>query len=268
MNEKISPNLEMIYNSSQGNIYAYIDWRNYMEYFDIMNRASKDVEVEFNEESYKKFIEYKTLLQQWNEKMNLTAIKDDEGIIKKHFIDCIKAFKFKPLKEKVKIIDVGTGAGFPGLPIGIINQNAEVLLLDSLNKRLNFLNEVIDKLQLKNFTTLHGRAEEVSRNKEYREKFDIATSRAVANLCVLSEFCLPYVKVGGYFIALKGPSVDEEIENAKKIISILGGKLEEIIEVEVEDTDLKHNLVIIKKIKSTPSVYPRKSSSIMKKTTK
>ncbi|MCI6276866.1 MAG: 16S rRNA (guanine(527)-N(7))-methyltransferase RsmG [Clostridium sp.] len=236
-----------------------------MEFFDIMKRASDDVEMQFSEDTYNKFIIYKSLLQEWNEKINLTAITDDDGIIKKHFIDCIKAFKFNGLKGNVKIIDVGTGAGFPGLPLGIMNSASEVVLLDSLNKRLNFLNLVIGELGLKNFTTIHGRAEENSRKKDFREKFDIATSRAVANLSVLSEFCLPYVKVGGYFVALKGPAVDEEISEAKNMIGQLGGKIKEVIEINIEDTDLKHNLVVIEKIKNTPDVYPRKMSSINKK---
>lgn len=160
-----------------------------MIYFDIMKKACEDIDMPFTEEKYNKFIQYKDLLKEWNEKINLTAITDDEEIIKKHFIDCIKAFKFNDFKKSIDIIDVGTGAGFPGLPIGIMNENINVLLLDSLNKRINFLNDVIQKLKLNNFKTIHGRAEETSRKKEYREKFDIATSRAVANLCVLSELC-------------------------------------------------------------------------------
>ena len=236
-----------------------------MIYFDLMKKSCDDVQMSFNEDKYNKFILYKDLLKEWNEKINLTAITEDEEIIKKHFIDCIKAFKFQGFKEAESIIDVGTGAGFPGIPVGIMNENTSVLLLDSLNKRVNFLNDVIEKLELNNFKTLHGRAEEVSRKKEYREKFSIATSRAVANMCVLSELCLPYVKVGGYFVALKGPAVEEELNEAKNAIGTLGGKLEAVIPVEVDGTDLNHNLVIIKKVKETPGVYPRKASSISKK---
>lgn len=163
------------------------------------------------------------------------------------------------------IIDIGTGAGFPGIPIKIINEEICVVLLDSLNKRINFLNEVIDRLDLKNIKTIHGRAEDYAKNIEYREKFDIATSRAVANMTVLSEFCIPYVKVGGYFVALKGPSIEEEILESKNAIGTLGGRLEDIIKVDIEESDLKHNLVIVKKIKQTPKQFPRKSGIVTKK---
>lgn len=236
-----------------------------MEFFNIIDEACNSVNMSFNEDKYNKFIDYKNLLQEWNEKINLTAITEDEAIIKKHFIDCIKAFNFEGFKTAKSVIDVGTGAGFPGLPLAIMRDDVNVLLLDSLNKRINFLNEVTNKLGLKNITTLHGRAEEVSRKKEYREGFDIATSRAVANMSVLSELCLPYVKVGGYFIALKGPSIDEELNEGRNAIGTLGGKLEDIVKVNIEGTDLNHNLVIVKKIKNTPEVYPRKASSISKK---
>ena len=144
------------------------------------------------------------LLQEWNEKVNLTTIIEDEEVIKKHFIDCIKAFKSKPIREAKTVIDVGTGAGFPGIPIAIMNPKTKVTLLDSLNKRVNFLNTVVNELGLTNVTTIHARAEDGARKVELREKFDVATSRAVANMAVLTEFCMPYVKVKGYFVALKG----------------------------------------------------------------
>lgn len=236
-----------------------------MEYFNIMNSACLDVGLTINEESYKKFIEYKDLIKFWNEKVNLTAITEDEQIIKKHFIDCIKIFKFSPLKDAKNIIDVGTGAGFPGIPIKIIKPDTKMVLLDSLNKRINFLNEVINKIDLKDITTIHGRAEDFSRKNEYREKCDAAVSRAVANLAVLSELCIPYVKVGGYFVAMKGPSVEEEIQQGKNAVSILGGKIEDIVKIDIEDSDLNHNLVIIKKVKETPNVYPRKAGTAVKK---
>lgn len=236
-----------------------------MEYFELMDSACKNEGLIFNEEQYTKFIKYKDLIQEWNEKVNLTAITEDEEIIKKHFIDSIKIFKFDFLKNATSLIDIGTGGGFPGIPIKIINEKINVVLLDSLNKRINFLNEVIKKLELQNIKTLHGRAEDFSKKIEYREKFDIATSRAVANMTVLSEFCIPYVKVGGYFIALKGPSIDEEILDAKNAIGTLGGKLDDIIKVQIEESDLKHNLVIVKKIKETPKQFPRKAGVVTKR---
>lgn len=236
-----------------------------MEYFDIMNTASLDVNLAFDEEIYNKFIQYKDMIKQWNEKINLTAIVEDEQIVKKHFIDCIKIFKCSPLKEAKNIIDIGTGAGFPGIPIKIIKSDINVVLLDSLNKRINFLNEVINIIELKNISTIHGRAEDFSRKLEYREKSDVAVSRAVANLAVLSELCIPYVKVGGYFVAMKGPSVEEEIKDGKGAVSILGGKIEDIIKIEIEDSDLNHNLVVIKKVKETPKAYPRKAGTAIKK---
>ncbi len=236
-----------------------------MKFFELMKTASNDVGLEFTELQYEQFIKYMRLLQEWNEKINLTAITEDEEVIKKHFIDCIKSFKSEPIRKAKAIIDVGTGAGFPGLPIAIMNQNVKVTLLDSLNKRINFLNLVVKELGLKNVTTIHSRAEEGARKPELREKFDVATSRAVANMAVLSEFCMPYVKKGGYFVALKGPAIDEELENGKKAIKILGGELKEIIEISIEETDLKHNIVEIKKINMCPKAYPRKAGTVNKK---
>lgn len=236
-----------------------------MEYFDIMNAASADVNLPFDKDIYNKFMQYKDLIKYWNQKINLTAIVEDEQIVKKHFIDCIKIFKCLPLKEAKNIIDIGTGAGFPGIPIKIIKPDINIVLLDSLNKRINFLNEIISKIELKDIVTIHGRAEDFSTKIEYREKSDVAVSRAVANLAVLSELCIPYVKVGGYFVAMKGPSVEEEIKDGKNAVSILGGKIEDIIKIEIENSDLNHNLVVIKKLKETPKAYPRKAGIAVKK---
>ena len=236
-----------------------------MKYFQLMKEASKEVGLELTETQYNQFIEYMKLLQEWNEKINLTAITEDEEIIKKHFIDCIKAFKSNAVMNAKTIIDVGTGAGFPGLPIAIMNPNVKVTLLDSLNKRINFLNTVINKLELKNVTTIHSRAEDGARQKDFRENFDVATSRAVANMAVLSEFCIPYVKVNGHFVALKGPAIDEELKEGQKAIETLGGKVENLIEVKIEESDLRHNIVEVKKIKKCSNVYPRKAGTINKK---
>ena len=235
-----------------------------MEFYDLMAKAAEDVGLELTTEQYDQFITYMRLLQEWNEKINLTAILEEEEIIKKHFIDSIKAFKREEFKQNVNVIDVGTGAGFPGIPIAIMNPNINVTLLDSLNKRIKFLDIVINKLGLKNIKTIHSRAEDGARNKNLREKFDIATSRAVANMSVLSEYCLPYVKVGGKFIALKGPAVEQEIEESNVAIKTLGGELEQICEVKIEDTDLRHNLVVVKKIKECAKTYPRKAGTISK----
>jgi len=236
-----------------------------MKFFELLNKACANEGLEFDEDKYNKLMQYKDLVIEWNEKINLTAITEEEEFIKKHFIDSIKVFRSSELKNSKKIIDIGTGAGFPGIPIKIINPDIEVVLLDSLNKRVNFLNEVINKLQLKGVTAIHGRAEDFAREKKYREAFDAAVSRAVANMAVLSELCIPYVKINGHFIALKGPAVDEEIQEGLKAVTTLGGVVEKVIEVEVEDTDLNHNLVIVKKIKETPKVYPRKAGTASKK---
>lgn len=236
-----------------------------MKFFNLMAKAADDVGLKLSEQQYERFIKYMSLLQEWNEKINLTSITEDEEVIKKHFIDCIKAFKRDELKKAETLIDVGTGAGFPGIPIAIMREDLKITLLDSLNKRINFLNTVIHDLGLENVTTIHSRAEDGARNNDLREQFDISTSRAVANMSVLSEFCLPYVKIDGYFIALKGPSVEQEIEESKNAIGTLGGKLVDICEVSIEETDFKHNLVIVKKIKPCEKIYPRKAGIIRKK---
>lgn len=229
-----------------------------------MKDSIEKLGLTFDKVQYEKFMVYKDLLKEWNKNINLTAIIDDEEIITKHFIDSIKSMEFQPLKEAKSIIDVGTGAGFPGIPLKIISSDIELTLLDSLNKRVNFLKEVGQVLELKNVDYIHSRAEDGGKNIRFRENFDIAISRAVANLTLLSELCLPYVKVGGYFIALKGPSVDEEIDSAAYAINLFGGKFIEKIEILVEGTELKHNLIVVEKIRNTPDKYPRHSSNIKK----
>lgn len=235
-----------------------------MIYYDMLKMASDNEGLDFDEDKYNKFIKYKELIQEWNEKVNLTAITEDEEIIKKHFIDSLKVFKIEELKKCKRFIDIGTGGGFPGVPMKIMNPECEMYLLDSLNKRINFLNEVVNQLGLENVNTMHGRAEDYAKDPSYREGFDAVVSRAVANLTVLSEFCIPYLKVGGYFVALKGPAIEEELTDAKKAISILGGRVERIENVDIEGSDLKHNLVVIKKIKETPKKYPRKAGMVTK----
>ena len=235
-----------------------------MKYFDMLKEACENEGLTFDDKMYNNFIEYKGLIKEWNEKINLTAITEDEEIIKKHFIDSIKVFKCPYVKEAKNIIDIGTGGGFPGIPMKIVKSDCSMVLLDSLNKRINFLNEVIDKLDLNDIKTIHGRAEDFAQRTEYRENFDLAVSRAVANLTVLLELCLPYVKVGGYFVALKGPSIEEEIKDATVALRVLGGSIKEIIEVDIAGSDLKHNLLVVKKTKETPKKYPRKAGTANK----
>lgn len=211
------------------------------------------------------FMSFKTLLLEWNEKINLTTITDEEGIVYKHFLDSLTCLNGPVTFSGKKVLDLGTGAGFPGIPIKIVMPELEITLMDSLNKRIQYLNEVCQALDISNITCVHARAEEAARKSEFREKFDIVVSRAVANMSTLSEYCLPFVKVGGYFIAQKTHEAIDEINAAEKAVKILGGSAPEIISVSVPGTDLAHNLVIIRKIKATPSVYPRKAGTPAKK---
>lgn len=212
-----------------------------------------------------RFSDYKALLKEWNEKINITAITEDEEIDIKHFLDSVSVLCADVIKGGEKIIDIGTGGGFPGIPLKILKPDTEVVLLDGLNKRLKFLDEVIAQLELKDISTVHGRAEELGRKKGYRESFDIAVSRAVASLNTLCEYCIPFVKVGGYFIAMKGPEVDEEIKASEKAIEKLGGEFVERIDIKLPFSDIVHNLILIKKVKPTPSVYPRGGGNPKKK---
>lgn len=234
-------------------------------YFDYMKSCANEMGIEFDEIAYGKFIRYSEMLIDWNSRINLTAITDMDGIIKKHFVDSLKIFEFSNLRKARKIIDVGTGAGFPGIPMKIVNDDFELTLLDSLNKRIDYLKEVCRELGLSNVNFIHARAEDGARMPIHREKYDVAVSRAVANMAVLSELCLPFVKQSGYFIALKGPGVENELSEAKKAISEMGGKLVEVINVTIKDTDLNHNIVIVEKISKTPSKYPRQAGLVSKK---
>lgn len=236
-----------------------------MDIREVLKNGALSYNINLSQEQVDQFIIYKDLLKSWNEKINLTAITDDMEIIKKHFIDSISIVKSGVLKEGMSLIDVGTGAGFPGIPIKIIMPGIRVVLLDSLNKRITYLNEVIKELKLKDIEAIHGRAEEFSKNDKYREKFDISTARAVANLSVLSEYCIPYVKVKGYFIAMKGPSIDEEIQSGKNAIGTLGGKFVEIVKTEIPGEDFNHNILIVEKTSKTEGKYPRKYAQIEKK---
>ncbi len=208
-----------------------------------------------NDEQQKNFFEYMNLLLEWNEKINLTAITEPCEVIEKHFLDSLTILD--EIKENESVIDVGTGAGFPGIPLAICSK-ANFILVDSLNKRINFLKEVKEKINLNNIEIYHTRAEEFAKNKLYREKFDVAVSRAVAPMNILVEYLIPFVKVGGKIVCMKGPKAEEELEEAKKAIEILGGKVEQIKEFNLGEEQISRKIIIIKKIKNTPNKYPRK----------
>ena len=202
---------------------------------------------------------YREILVDWNQKMNLTGIEEEKEVFIKHFLDSVSAVTKGYINEKSSIIDVGTGAGFPGLPLKICYRDIELTLLDSLNKRINFLQEVSNSIQLENIKFIHGRAEDFGKSEEYREQYDIATARAVAGLPILMELCVPFVKVGGYFICLKGPNANLELEESKKAMDVLGVEFIEKIDIDLPEIDLEHNILVFKKIKNTPEKYPRKA---------
>lgn len=227
-----------------------------IEFKEKLKERAKKIDIDLNNEQLENFYQYKELILEWNEKINLTAIKEDEEFLNKHFIDSLTVTKYISNENK-KIIDIGTGAGFPGIPIKIVRDN-EIVLFDSLNKRLKVLDSIIQDLNLNNVRTLHGRAEETFKTKEYRESYDIATSRAVANLNVLAEYMLPAIKVGGKCICMKAGNIEEELNEAKKAIRLLGGKIEKVEKIILPDTQIERNIIIIKKVANTPKQYPRK----------
>lgn len=202
---------------------------------------------------------YYELLIEWNRVMNLTGITDYDEVNLKHFTDSLTISRIIDMAQINTLIDVGTGAGFPGIPIKIAFPHIKVYLLDSLNKRIKFLNEVIKKLGLKNIYAFHGRAEDFAKDRQYREKFDVCVSRAVANLSTLSEYCIPFVKTGGYFVSYKGGDSDEEVVRSENAITLLGGEIENTDRFFLPDTDMGRTLIKIRKRKSTPNRYPRKA---------
>ena len=224
-----------------------------------MEEGFNNLKLPYSEDIEHKFIIYKNLLKQWNQKINITSIEDDEEIYLKHFIDSVLLLNKDNIYENKKIIDVGTGGGFPGLPLKIMNNNYKITLLDSLRKRIDFLQEVSKALNLSDVEFIHGRAEDFGQNKEHRENYDICVSRAVAPLNVLSEYCIPFVKVGGYFAAYKSDIISQEITNSDNAIEKLGGKLKEIKEICIPGTDIIRKIVIIEKVEPTNKRYPRKA---------
>ncbi|MCM1186944.1 MAG: 16S rRNA (guanine(527)-N(7))-methyltransferase RsmG [Lachnoclostridium sp.] len=222
-------------------------------------KDAENLGINLTDYQIQQFLTYYEMLVEWNEVMNLTAITDYDDVMKKHFIDSLSLVKAYDVSQKKTVIDVGTGAGFPGLALKIAFPNLKITLLDSLNKRIQFLNEVIKELNLSDVETIHGRAEDFARPEKFREKFDLCVSRAVANLSVLSEYCLPFVKTGGEFISYKSEKVAEEMDGAQKAISLLGGKIKNQVEFQLPDSDIYRNLFVIEKVKSTPKKYPRKA---------
>lgn len=237
-----------------------------------LRKSAIQLGIELSDEQINKFQKYYEMLIETNKVMNLTAITGKEEVILKHFVDSISIVKVLPDMIKyidsddisIKILDLGTGAGFPGIPLKIVFPAIDIVLLDSLNKRINFLNSVIDELQLSGINAIHGRAEEMARNKEYREKFDLCVSRAVANLSTLSEYCLPFVKINGKFISYKASEIEEEVDNAGNALKILGGNLTTVKKITLPESDIERSFVIIDKVKNTPKTYPRKAGTASK----
>lgn len=225
----------------------------------IFETELKNLGIILTDKQREQFDRYYELLIEWNKVMNLTGITDYDEVILKHFIDSLMLSEICDMSNVSAMIDVGTGAGFPGIPIKIVYPHINAILLDSLNKRLKFLNTVIEELGLESVQTLHGRAEDYARKTEYRESFDLCVSRAVANLSTLSEYCLPFVKKDGTFISYKGGASDQEVKQAERAVDLLGGKVETIYKFTLPGTDMGRTLVEIKKIKNTPRRYPRKA---------
>lgn len=226
------------------------------------NQFQKDLQelqISLTDKQLSQFQTYYEMIVDWNEKINLTAITERAEVEKKHFVDSLSLIRACDLSGDLSLIDVGTGAGFPGIPLKIAFPNLKITLLDSLNKRILFLNRVIEELNLSDINTVHGRAEDFSKENLLREKFDICVSRAVANMTTLSEYCIPYVKVGGCFVSYKSEKATEELVGAEAAIRVLGGAVQRQAEFHLPDSDIYRNLVVIEKKKSTPKKYPRKA---------
>ncbi len=224
----------------------------------------KEFNIVLSEHQTEQFFSYYEMLIEKNKVMNLTAITDFDEVIKKHFVDSLSLVKAYDLTSPVSLIDIGTGAGFPGIPLKIVFPDLEITLLDSLNKRVDFLQSVIASLDLKGIDAFHGRAEDFARQEKFREKFDLCVSRAVANLSVLCEYCLPYVKIGGKFISYKSEKIMEELKTAEHAVDVLGGRVKEQISFTLPDSDINRNLIVIEKSRKTPKQYPRKAGTASK----
>ena len=230
-------------------------------HLDIFYAGLEKLNIQLSNEQVEQFISYYEILVETNKVMNLTAITNPVEVIEKHFIDSLSLVKAIDIDREMKVIDVGTGAGFPGIPLKICYPQLEITLLDSLNKRINFLNDVINLLKLENIEAVHGRSEEFGRNKKYRESYDLCVSRAVANLSTLSEYCIPFVKVGGKFISYKSGNCSDEVSGAQNAVFKLGGKITDILEFCIDNTDISRSLIVIDKEKNTTGKYPRKAGT-------
>lgn len=225
----------------------------------IFENKLNELGIALTDKQKQQFDKFYELLVEWNKVMNLTGITEYEEVNEKHFVDSLSIVKALDMKSVKSVIDVGTGAGFPGIPLKIAFPHLKVVLLDSLNKRINFLNEVIAELGLTDIKTIHGRAEDYAKQTDYREKFDLCVSRAVANLSTLSEYCLPYVSIDGLFIPYKSGEIDEELENSKKAVKILGGKIDNVVKFQLPGTEIGRSFVKLRKIANTNKKYPRKA---------
>lgn len=229
---------------------------------ELIKSSAVSIGILLNEKQISQFMRYYEILIQWNSFMNLTGITEFEEVVQKHFVDSLALCKAVDIRKSDTLIDIGTGAGFPGIPLKIAYPHLKITLLDSLQKRIKFLDEVIAQLELKDIETIHGRAEDYAKPFMKRETYDLCVSRAVANLSSLSEYCLPYVKIGGYFIPYKSGKADSELDESKKAIFLLGGKVEDEVKFMLPDSDIFRSLIKIRKISATPKKYPRKSGLV------
>ncbi len=234
---------------------------NIEEFKKIFLEEIKKNEIDVTDNQVEQFYKYMIGIIDWNTKINVTAITDEKMFIVKHFIDSLTINKY--VKGSKSLIDIGTGAGFPGIPLKIINSNTEITLIDSVNKKLNVIRDLSSKINLEKLEIIHTRAEDLAQKKEYREMYDIATTRAVSNISTIVEYMLPFVKINGLAICMKGPNFKEELDNAQKAIEILGGKVEKIESLNVGE-EIERNIIVIKKVKNTPNKYPRGQSKPIK----
>lgn len=225
----------------------------------ILIKSLRQLDIETDSIQIQQLKDFYNILIEWNKFMNLTGITSYEEVVKKHFLDSLAIVKVQDISEINKIIDIGTGAGFPGIPLKIIYPHLDITLLDSLKKRIKFLNVVVNELKLKNVNLIHGRAEDYARQESYREKYELCVSRAVANLSTLSEYCLPYIKIDGVFIPYKSGDIENEITKSKKAVKLLGGKIKSVTKFQLPGTDINRSFVLIKKIETTNKIYPRKA---------